>query len=135
MLIELLATLAVARALVVGLFGGVGLVLLAVYSRRGPLVFPVYAAILAALAAVLSRDAALPYAARYAAALVGFVAASAPFFVATMHLAGRDRARLRAAGRLPAAARGPSPLGYAAAASFLLAIGAVVSAGVAFVAG
>lgn len=135
MLIDLFATPAAARTLVVGLFGGMGLVLLAIYSRRGPLVFPVYAAILAALTAVLSRDAALPFAARYAAALVGFVAASAPFFAATMRLAARERARLRTAGRLPLGARGPSPLGYAAAAGFLLTVGAVVSAGVAFVAG
>jgi hypothetical protein len=63
------------------------------------------------------------------------VAASAPFFVATMHLAGRDRARLRAAGVLPRGGRGPSPLGCAGAVGVLLAVGAVVSAGVAFVAG
>jgi hypothetical protein len=133
-LLEMLATPATARALVVGGFGGAGLVLTVAYSRRGPLIFPVYAALLAALTWTLSRYAALPYAALYAAALVGFLSASVPFFAATMLFAERERRQLRAAGRLPA---GGSPRGvaYAGPAVFLFAVGAVVSAGVAFVAG
>ncbi len=135
MLIDALASPAVLRALVVGLFGGAGLVLTVMFSRRGPMIFPVYAALLAALAWLLSRYAALPYSARFAAALVGFLAASAPLLVATAIQAGRERARLRAEGRLPAGGRGPTPLAYVGPGAFLFAVGAVVSAGVAFVAG
>ena len=52
MLIELLVTSAAIRALVVGLLGAAGLVALTVCSRRGPLVFPVYAAAAGFLLAV-----------------------------------------------------------------------------------
>ena len=55
MLPELLVNPALPRALTVGAFGGVGLVLTVVYSRRGPMIFVPYAALLAALAVLLSR--------------------------------------------------------------------------------
>ena len=53
----------VLRAGVVGIFGGAGLVLTQMYSRRGPLIFPVYAAILAALisAAIVCASAGAAY--------------------------------------------------------------------------
>jgi hypothetical protein len=94
----------------------------------------VYAAVLAALTWTLSRHAFLPYGARYAAALGGFLAASVPLFAASMFLGARERRRLRVAGRLPSAHR-RSWLAYAGPAVFLLVVGAVVSAGVAFIAG
>ncbi len=47
---ELLINPALPRALVLGAFGGVGLVLTVVYSRRGPMIFLPYAALLVALA-------------------------------------------------------------------------------------
>ena len=43
---ELLVNPALPRALAVGAFGGVGLVLTVVYSRRGPMIFVSYAALL-----------------------------------------------------------------------------------------
>jgi len=71
------------RALVVGAFGGVGLALTTYFSRRGPLIFPVYAALLAALAVLLARYPALGYAPRYAAALgTGAVLCAGVAFVA-----------------------------------------------------
>ena len=135
MLIDVLWTPAVSRALVVGLFGGVGLVLTVVYSRRGPMIYPVYAAFLVALAAVISRYAVLPFAARFTAAMAGFVVASALLFAASMFRARVSRQRLRAEGRLPPGSGGPSVLGHAGPVVFLLVVGVVVSAGVAFVAG
>jgi hypothetical protein len=124
------------RAVVIGVFGGVGLALTALYSRRGPLIYPVYAAILAALALLLARYPGLPYTQRWIAALSGFVVASAALYVTVVILADRERRRLVAAGRLPATAlRGSLTLGgHAWRMGLLLAIGALVSAAVAFVA-
>jgi len=133
MLAEALSSV-LSRALVVGAFGGVGLVLTAVNSRRGPLIYPVYAALLAALAVLLARYPAVPYAGRFGVALAGFAAASAPLYLATGVLAERERRRLRREGRLPAAAGGVPLAGHVWRVGFLLAVGAVVSAGVAFVA-
>jgi hypothetical protein len=124
------------RAIVIGLFGAAGLALTALYSRRGPMIFPVYAAYLAALAVVSARFAALPFAVRFAALLVSFCIASAGLSVTADHVARRGRQRLVAEGRLPTAALSyrVSFGGYVARAGFLVTIGAVVSAGVAFVA-
>jgi hypothetical protein len=55
------------RALFIGVFGGAGLALTALYSRRGPMIFPVYAAILAALALLLARYPDLRYVERWTA--------------------------------------------------------------------
>ena len=134
MLTEALSNPALPRALVVGAFGGVGLVLTVLYSRRGPLIYPVYAALLAALALLLARYPAVPYAGRFGAALAGFAAASAPLYMAPGMLAERERRRLRRAGRLAPAAAGVPLVGHVWRLGFLLAVGAVVSAGVAFVA-
>ena len=133
MLAELSWNPVLARALVVGAFGGAGLLLTAIYSRRGPLIYPVYAAILTALTLLLARYADVPYSTRYNAALAGFVAASAPAYVMVSILADRQRDRLRRRGRLPAGG-GVSVLGHLWRVGFLVLAGAVVSAGVAFIA-
>lgn len=130
---ELLANPVVPRALIVGAFGGVGLVLTVVYSRRGPAIYPVYAALLVALTVVLSRYPAVPYPGRFGAALAGFVAASVPLYVATGLLAARARRRLQAEGRLSADVRGVPLVGHAWRAALLLAIGVAASAGLAIV--
>ena len=135
MLEELLSNPALPRAIVVGLFGGVGLACTTVFSRRGPLVLPVYAALLGALALLLARYEALTYGARVVAALAGFVTASLLLYVAAGYGAREDRRRLQRAGRLPPGPLpGVSPLGHAWRLGLLLAVGAVASAGVAFVA-
>jgi hypothetical protein len=127
---------ALARAAVIGAFGGAGLALTATYSRRGPLIYPVYAAILAALAILLSRYPDLPYLSRVFAALVGFCVATAAAYVAVGILSRRARRRLVAIGRLPASALQfrLSIVGHAWRIGLLLVIGSIVSAGVAFVA-
>jgi len=131
---SLVVNLAFPRAVVVGVFGGAGLALTAVYSRRGPMIYPVYAATMAALALLLARYQALEFAPRLAAALVGFCIASAVLYVTVGVLADRQRQRLVAAGRLPAATLGEhlSLLGHAWRITALVGVGAVVSAGVAF---
>src|SRR3954463_6287512 len=73
--IDIIQNPAFPRAIVLGLFGGIGLALTATYSRRGPLIYPVYAAVLAAPTLLLARYASLPYDARVVAALAGFCAA------------------------------------------------------------
>jgi hypothetical protein len=132
---SILANPALLRAVVIGAFGGTGLALTAIYSRRGPLIYPVYATILAALALLLARYPALTYVARLTAALTGFGVASAALYFTTGVLADRQRRRLVAQGRLPPAALHYhlSVLGHAWRIGMLVAIGTLVSAGVAFV--
>ena len=132
---EILASPVLSRALVLGAFGGVGLVLTAAYSRRGPLIFPVYAALLAALAILLSRYSGVAFGVRFCAAAAGIALATAALYVAARVLGGRERARLRASGHLPAA--GSTRVGAGVRllrAGMVLGAGALASAGVAFVA-
>lgn len=79
----------VSQSIVVGLLGGAGLVLTHLYSQRGPLVYPVYAAILAALAFVSAHFEGLPYLAHLSAVLAGmFVATAIVFSSRVEHLGG-----------------------------------------------
>lgn len=132
---SVLSNPALPRLGVLGLFGGIGLALTAIYSRRGPLIYPVYAAALAAMAAVLARYPTLPFVARWFAALVGFAAASAVLYVTVGWLAARQRVHLVAIGRLPENRlhTNLSVRDHAWRIAFLLAVGALASAGVAFV--
>lgn len=128
---------AVPRAAVLGLFGAVGLSLAVFYSRRGPVIFPVYACLVAALALLLVRFPALPFGPRFTAVLVGFIVASAGLYAATSLVAARQRRELVRTKRLPASALG-SPLGlggHAWRVGALLGVASLVSAGVAFVVG
>src|SRR5947199_10753120 len=93
MLPELLVNPALPRALAVGAFGGVGLVLTVVYSRRGPLIFVPYAALLAALTLLLSQFGPLPYAPRFAAAYAAVAMATVPVYVAVRVVGKRQRER------------------------------------------
>jgi hypothetical protein len=133
---ELVLNPALPRSVVIGVFGGAGLALTALYSRRGPMIYPVYAAILAALAVLLARYPDLPYASRLLAALAGFCVASAALYVITGILAERGQRRLVADDRLSATALKcrPSVIGHAWRIGFLLILGTIASAGVAFIA-
>jgi drug/metabolite transporter superfamily protein YnfA len=132
-LAELLSSPALPRALVLGVFGGAGLVLTMIYSRRGPLIYPVYAALLAALALLLARYPSEPFGARFAAAFGGFLVATAMAYVAVSIRGGQEAQRLRREGRQMAQG-GVTPLGHLWRLGLVLGIGAAVSAGVAFVA-
>src|SRR5436309_12839557 len=107
---ELLANPALPRALAVGAFGGVGLVLTVVYSRRGPMIFVPYAALLAALTLLLSRFGQLPYAPRFAAAFAAFGIGTVPVYVAVGRCGKRQRESLRCEGCLSGE---PPPLLFA----------------------
>jgi hypothetical protein len=117
------------RALVVGVFGGAGLVLTLIYSRRGPLIYPVYAAILAGLALVSGRFGTLTYTARFAATLGGMLLATAMLLVAVLVVGARQRREIRESGRPFAPGRVPA-WGF----PLLLLILVVASAGAAYVA-
>src|SRR5262245_37638429 len=82
------------RALVIGAFGGAALVLTEVYSRRGPLIYPVYAAIFFALALLLARTTGIGFGARLLICVAAILLSTAITFVATLVLAARARARL-----------------------------------------
>jgi hypothetical protein len=116
------------RALVIGGFGGAALVLTQFYSRRGPLIYPVYAATLFALGLFLSRASGLGFGARLFACFAGVFLSTAIAFVATLVLAARGRAQLRAQG-IPLAA-GHAPIW---ALPLVVLILVTVSAGVAYV--
>jgi hypothetical protein len=115
------------RAVVLGAFGGIGLVLTTMYSRRGPLMFPVYAAFLASLAVLLARYEDLAFPIRLSAALAGFVVAAAIHYVAVVISANRDRRRMGITQNVPF-------LGHLWRLSLLFTAGFIASAGVAFVA-
>jgi hypothetical protein len=134
--LELLANPAFPRAVVLGVFGGAGLALTTIYGRRGPLIYPAYAALLAALTLLLARYNGMSFGERFAAALAGFLVASAVLYVTAAILSDQQRRRLVAEGRLPASAISARlPFwGHAWRLGFLLAVGAITSAGIAYVA-
>ena len=86
------------RALVIGAFGGAALVLTQIYSRRGPLIYPVYGAILFTLGVFLVRAPELGFGARLLICFVAVFVSTAMTLVATLVLAARARARLLAQG-------------------------------------
>lgn len=96
-----------ARALVIGAFGGAALVLTQIYSRRGPMIYPVYAAILFVLGMFLSRASGLGFGARLLACFAAVLLSTAITFVATLVHAARARARLLAQGRILHPGRAP----------------------------
>ena len=133
MALDFLANPAFPRAIVVGVFGGAGLSLTILYSRRGPMIFIPYAALLAALTFVLSRYDDLSYTSRFIAALSGFAVATAAAYITVIITANRRKDVLRREGRLPATATGPSLWQRTWHVGLVFGLGGVVSAAVAFV--
>lgn len=120
------------RAVVLGLFGGVGLVLTTMYSRRGPLIFPVYAAFLAAVAVLLARYADIAFPARLVAAMAAFVVAASIHYVAVAFSANRQRRQLHE--QQPHMPLTIPFFGHVWRLSVLFTAGLIASAGVAFLA-
>jgi hypothetical protein len=121
-------TYAFSQAIVIGVFGGAGLVLTQLYSRRGPLIYPVYAAILAALALSLARADSLSFGARFVAAFAGMVASTAIAMAATIMRSARQHRAYVAKG-VP---MGPGHIPWWAG-PLLLTLLVTASAGAAFV--
>jgi len=93
-----------------------------------------YAALLVAMGLLLSRYSQLPYIARFAAALAGLLIATVPLCVAVGILSARAREELRSEGRLPPHIAGSSMWARTLRVAFLLLLGVIASAGVAYVA-
>ena len=124
---ELVTHPAFLRAVVLGAFGGIGLVLTTVYSHRGPLIFPVYAAFLGSLALLLARYSDISFSLRLSAAMAGFVVAAMSHYVAVVIRSNRQRRKLGFTQNLPF-------VGHVWRLSLLFTAGLIASAGVAFVA-
>ena len=116
------------QAAVIGVFGGASLVLTQLYSRRGPMIYPVYAAILFALALSLTRATSLGFLSRFLAALAAMVISTAIAMASTMVLGARTRRALLASGRPLAPGHIPQWVG-----PLLLLLLSTVSAAAAYV--
>src|SRR5436190_15641575 len=90
---------ALSHALVIGVFGGASLVLTQIYSRRGPLIFPVYAAILFVLGLSLVRTPSLGFGARFLVAFAAVLLSTLFSLGAVIVVGNRTRRRLRESGR------------------------------------
>jgi hypothetical protein len=128
--IELLTHPVFSRLVVLGAFGGLGLALTTFYSRRGPLIFPVYTAFLAAVAVLLARYADIAFPERLLAAIVGFLVAATIHYVAVGVHANRQRRVLHQ--RYPQLPLTIPYTGHVWRLSVLALAGLVASAGVAF---
>lgn len=69
------------RAMVMGALGGIALILVSMYSSRGPLVFIPYAALFVALVPLLARYSYLPFRARTWAGVSAYLTASLLLYV------------------------------------------------------
>jgi hypothetical protein len=130
--IEILTHPVFSRSLVLGLFGGVGLVLTTLYSRRGPLMFPVYAAFLAAVAVLLARYADISFPLRLVAAMAAFLVAASIHYVAVAIHANQQRRRLHE--QHPHIPLNIPFVGHVWRLSVFYTTGFIASAGVAFLA-
>jgi hypothetical protein len=121
-------TRACSQALVIGVFGGAGLVLVQLYSRRGPLIYPAYAAILVALTLSLARAGSLPFSARALAAFTALAASTVIAMAGAAVRAAGARRDYATAGRVLASGGAPwwAP-------SLILTLLVTASAGVAYV--
>ena len=131
-MIELLTHPVFSRSVVLGLFGGIGLALTTMYSRCGALIFPVYAAFLAAVAVLLGRYADIVFHERLLAAMDAFVVAGSIHYVAVGVHANRERRLLHQ--RYPQIPLTIPFMGHVWRLSVLFMVGLIVSVGVAFLA-
>jgi ABC-type iron transport system FetAB permease component len=75
------------RALVLGALGGIALVLVQVFSTRGPLIFLPYIGLFVALAALVARHRAQRFSARTVASFAAFVLSTAMSWLYVMIVA------------------------------------------------
>lgn len=90
-----------ARSLIVGVFGGISLVLSHMYTRRGPLIYPIYAAILFASTLVVAQYAEYPFGIRFTGVLLSLVVATAFGLARVMHVAAKRSQSHALAGKPP----------------------------------
>jgi hypothetical protein len=87
------------RAIVTGVLGGIALILAHVYSRRGPIIFPVYAGILASLAFLTARFSTAPFGTAFISVLVGMTVATMLALGGVLVSSAKHRRKLLAAGK------------------------------------
>src|SRR4051812_40113638 len=77
------------RAVVLGGFGGAALLLGYAYSRRGSIMFPIYAAILFVASLVIAQFPGLSFLARFSAVMLAMFIATAISMAGVLHNAAR----------------------------------------------
>jgi hypothetical protein len=82
-----------AQTLVLGIFGGAGLVLVTLYSRRGPMIFPVYAALLAGLTVLAGVHRETGFVVRFVAMYIATLAATLMLFIGVSVSSAKSRRR------------------------------------------
>ena len=122
------------RALVLGAFAGIALILTISFSRQGPLVFIPYAALALAMAFLMVRHDTFSFGARTIASFSAFVVATLFAYCAAAILGARARERLRRKGRLGDDRSRLSPWGRAWRMGALGLAGLVAAVGIVFVA-
>ena len=92
------------RACILGLFGGAALVLTHTYSRRGPMLYLVYAGILAATVLMLAQSSPSAYRLRFLAVLLAVSIATCMSLIRVLIVGARQRRRMRDLPVLPGGA-------------------------------
>lgn len=115
-----------ARVLVLGIFGGVGLLLGYLFSTRGAIMFPIYGAILFVAALVIAQFPGLSFLVRFGALMLTMLIATAMSMVGVIYHTEQQLRKREARGLPPV--EGSTPWWSA---PVVLATVAVASAGVA----
>ena len=134
MLSDLLLNPLFPRAIVLGIFGGIALILTISYSRRGPLVYLSYAAMAMAMALLVARHAELSFSVKVTASFAAFFMATLLASFAVAVHGGRHREQLRRQGRLAPDSPGLSTWGQLWRLGSVMMAGLVVAMGIAFIA-
>jgi hypothetical protein len=132
---DLLANPLLPRAVILGVLGGFGLVITARSSRRAPVVFLPYAALLVCLGLLTARHADLGFATRSVSVFAGYLSATLELYISVVLFANADRRRSPLPGRVPPSTEhfSVSALGHAWRVATLAGAGALLSMAVAFV--
>jgi hypothetical protein len=89
------------RAIVMGVFGGIGLILMHALARRAFIVYLMYAALLLSTALMLGQFDSLPFAVRFSAVLISVTVASFLFYVRVAIRSARAAQRRLLEGKPP----------------------------------
>ena len=134
MISELFLNPLLPRAIVLGVFGGIALILTITYSRRGPLVYISYAAMAVAMALLVARHATLSFSVKTTAAFAAFFVATLLASFAVAVLGERQRERLRREKRLALDSPGLSTWGQLWRLGSVMLAGLVGAMGIVFMA-
>jgi len=122
------------RAIVLGIFGGIALILTIIYSRRGPHVYISYAAMAVVMALLVARHETLSFGAKSTAAFAAFLVATALASFAVAVQGERHREELRRQKRLAPDSPGLSTWGQVWRLGSVMLAGLAAAIGIVFVA-